>query len=79
MEGGECVDWAQLVSTLGFPIVLCGAMAFFIKYLIDKYTAMIENQNEMHKQEMTEMRTAIENNTIAMTKLVEKFSGGGEG
>ena len=48
------------VSTVGFPIVACGAM----------YVQM-NKMNEQHKQENLKMGEAINNNTIALTKLCE--------
>lgn len=67
------MDWIELISNLGFPIVLCGVMAFFIKYLIDKYTTIIININEEHKKEVNELKTAIENNTLIITKFIERM------
>lgn len=67
------MDWIELISNVGFPIVLCGVMAFFIKYLIDKYTTIITNLNEEHKKEVNELKTAIENNTLIITKFIEKM------
>lgn len=66
------MDWIELISNVGFPIVLCGVMAFFIKYLIDKYTTIINNINEAHKKEVNEVKTAIENNTLIITKFIER-------
>lgn len=52
----------QVVATLGFPIVMCGLMAWFIKYMLDK-----------HREETSELRKAVENNTVVLTKLVERL------
>lgn len=70
------MDWIELISNVGFPIVLCGVMAFFIKYLIDKYTTIINNLNEGHKKEINELKIAIENNTLIITKFIEKMESG---
>ena len=32
-------DIATLVSSIGFPIVMCGAMAWYVKYMSDQYKA----------------------------------------
>lgn len=55
---------AAMISTLGFPIVCCGACFWFIN----------KNQ-EQHKQEMDKMSEAINNNTIVMQKLIDKLGG----
>ena len=52
----------QLIGSLGFPIA-CSI------YLI--YT---NRENEKaHKEEIDKLRETVENNTIAITKLVDKF------
>lgn len=52
----------NLISTLGFPIVCC--------IVLWKNN---EKQNELHKREVDELRTAIENNTQVMIRLVERL------
>lgn len=48
------------ISAVGFPIVIA---------LIMIYIVYIMNKN--HKEESNELRKSIENNTIAITQLVE--------
>lgn len=75
----------QMISTVGFPIMCCVAMAYYVKYQTDKnrqdmLTLIEQNRedriklNEQHKEEMYEFKTAIDNNTIAITRLCEKIS-----
>ena len=52
----------QAVSTVGFPIVCCGALFW-----------KMNKDNERHKQEMETLRTAIENNTAALIELKVKY------
>lgn len=52
----------QLVGSLGFPIVMCGAL----------YWRMLKS-DEQHKAEMDKLSEALNNNTIALTKLSDKF------
>lgn len=35
-------DIATLVSSIGFPIVMCGAMAWYVKYMSDQHKADLE-------------------------------------
>ena len=62
-----------VISTVGFPIVMCGAIAWYVKYVTDKHREEVNNLNEQHKKEMEEITTAINNNTIALTKLCERM------
>lgn len=70
------MDWSvimQAVTTVGFPIVMCAAMAYYVKYTTDKHRDEIAKLNEQHKQEMLDIIKAVDNNTIALTKLCEKL------
>lgn len=70
------MDWSaitQAVTTIGFPIVMCGAMAWYVKYITDKHREEVTKLNEQHQQEMDKVTTAINNNTLALTKLCERM------
>lgn len=54
----------QLVSSLGFPIVCCGAL----------FWKMVKT-DEQHKEQMDKITEAINNNSIALTKLSDKLGG----
>ena len=68
----------QAVTTVGFPIVMCGCMAWYVKYQTDKNREDIEKLNEQHQQEMTEVTTALNNNTLAVQKLTDYISAKGD-
>jgi cellobiose-specific phosphotransferase system component IIC len=76
LKGGLKMDWSaitQAVTTIGFPIVMCGAMAWYVKYITDKHREEVTKLNEQHQQEMEKVTTAINNNTLALTKLCERM------
>lgn len=52
----------QAITQVGFPIVMCCAMAWYVKYSADS-----------HKAEMKEVTNALNNNTIALQKLCDRF------
>lgn len=65
MKGGDDMDVTtitQLISSVGFPIAMC----VYTIYTLNK-------QTEAHKAEINELRTAIENNTQAITALANKL------
>ena len=66
------------ISTVGFPIVCCLCMGWYVKYTTDKHREEIEKINTQHKAEMTDVTTATNNNTIALTKLCERLGEGTE-
>jgi hypothetical protein len=63
----------QAVTSVGFPIVACGAMAYYVKYVEDKHREEREKLNESHNVEMTKLSDTVNNNTLALTKLCEKM------
>lgn len=66
-------DILTLIQTVGFPIVMCGAMAWYVKYISDKNREQITAEREAHKEEMNEVVKAINNNTIVIEKLIAKL------
>ena len=50
----------QLVASLGFPIVACGAMFW-----------MVNKQEERHGEEIRSLRKTIEDNTNVLASLKE--------
>lgn len=62
-----------LIQSVGFPIVMCGLMAWYVKYIADKNREEIAEEREAHKQEMKQIIIAINNNTIVIEKLIAKL------
>lgn len=59
------------VSTVGFPIAMTMAMAYFVKYTIDQNNARIDKMNEQHQTEMDRVTEALNNNTLAIQHLTD--------
>ncbi len=53
---------AQLVGSLGFPIVAC--IMLYIR---------LDKQAAEHKEEVSKLSEAIHNNTLVMQKLIDKL------
>ena len=54
----------QAVSTLGFPIVMCGAMFWYMV-----------KEKDSHKEEMNSVTEALNNNTLILQKLCDRLDG----
>lgn len=67
------MDTIQMITTVGFPIVACLGMAWFVKHITDKNNERLDKQNEQHSEDMKNVTTALNNNTIALTKLAERI------
>lgn len=61
------------VSVVGFPIVMCLIFIYYVKYLTDKNAEQIEKLQDQHRQETSELTKAVENNTLALTRLLDKL------
>lgn len=59
----ETVEYIiQIVNNVGFPIAVCVTCFWYIN-----------KQAEQHKEEMNKINDALNNNTIALTKLTDKL------
>lgn len=64
MDGNAVI---QAISTVGFPIVMC----LLLVYVVYK-------MNEQHKEEMTKMNDALNNNTLAIQHLTDLLTEKGD-
>ncbi|MCM1439814.1 MAG: hypothetical protein NC131_11535 [Roseburia sp.] len=63
----------QLVNGVGFPIAACVAL-FWNSIQERKYnTEQRELDRKQHEDETEKVRTAVENNTVVITKLLERM------
>ena len=62
----------QAISSVGFPIVMCLILAFYIKYVTEKNNEIIMQIMDKHKEETVDFKTAIDNNTKAIEVLTAK-------
>lgn len=69
-------DVLTAVQTVGFPIVCCFGLGYYVKYMADKNKDEIDKINELHREEMKSLAEALNNNTIALTRLCEKMDSG---
>lgn len=63
----------NLVGSYGFPIVACILMGWYIKHTTDNNREDIRKIQEEHKEEVTEMTKAINNNTLVIQKLIDRL------
>lgn len=64
----------EAVKSLGVAVVMCLLMAWFVKYMFDRFMAELENEREAHKSEMAVLQEALTNNTVALTTLTERLT-----
>ena len=61
----------QLISTLGFPIVACIALAWYVKYTTDQNNKEVAEMRKEHQDEINKVTEALNNNTLALQHLVD--------
>ena len=66
----------QLISSLGFPIIVCGVMAYYIlvkdkQYLelINQYQEDIANRDSRYQEKLDSMTSALNANTKVIAEL----------
>lgn len=63
----------QMITTVGFPIVACLGMGWYVKYTTDINNAEVKEMRKEHMEEITRITDAINNNTLALQKLADKL------
>lgn len=62
-----------LINSLGLPTVVACASMWYVKYREDKNDQKIERMTEEHKEEMTDITEAVNNNTLALQRICDTF------
>lgn len=63
----------NLITTVGFPIAACVFLGFYVKNQTDKYRDDVKEIQKEHKDEIGKVTEALNNNTIALQRLVDKI------
>ena len=69
----EISSITQLITSMGFPIAMCCAMAWYVKDTSEKHREEVRQLNEQHNEEMQQVTVALNNNTLAIQKLCDKL------
>lgn len=72
---------SNVISVVGFPIVCCGALAYYVKYIVDKDRDEIQRLNELHRDQLNKITDALNNNTVVIQELKQIINAiwGGQG
>lgn len=61
------------INTLGVPTVVAIASMWYVKYREDKNDTRIDKLNDSHKEEMSNITEALNNNTLALQRICDTF------
>ena len=74
--------WVQLISSLGVPIVAMIGLAWYIvnrdkqqRERDAEFEQMMQDIMKEHRQEVSDLRECINNNTLVLTRVYEKIGG----
>lgn len=67
------MDWMSLISSLGFPVVACIAMGWYVKLQTTNYREDVKQLQIQHKEEIASVTEALNNNTLVLQKLCDKL------
>jgi hypothetical protein len=71
-------DIVTMITTVGFPIVACLFMGWYVKYQTDNYRSEVKDMQKEHKDEIQKVTEALNNNTLALQKLCDRMEKDGE-
>ena len=64
-------DIIVAISTVGFPIVACLGLGWFVKYQTDQNNAEVAEMRKEHLDEISKVTEALNNNTLAIQRLTD--------
>lgn len=69
----DFTSMTQIIMSIGFPIVACIAMGWYVREITNKHDEQIERMNNQHKEEMKQVTEALNNNTLALQRLCDRL------
>ena len=69
-------DIIAAISTVGFPIVACLGLGWFVKYQTDQNNAEVAEMRKEHLDEISKVTEALNNNTLAIQRLTDLITKG---
>lgn len=62
-----------IISSVGFPIVACVGLGWFVKYQTDNNNREVAEMRKEHIEEINKVTDALNNNTLVVQKLCDKI------
>lgn len=69
-------DIVSIISAVGFPIVAAVGCGYFVKWQYEQNQKQVDQMRQEHKEEVQKMTEALNNNTLALQKLIDKLDKG---
>lgn len=65
------MDIINVIQTVGVPVAFCIAMGWYVKHISDQHREDVQQLNDMHRKEISEVTAALNNNTAALRSLTD--------
>ena len=69
-------DIVSIIRAVGFPIVAAIGCGYFVKWQYEQNQKQNDEMRKEHKEEVSKMTEALNNNTLALQKLIDKLDKG---
>ena len=63
----------QAIGTVGFPICACIIIGWYFAKVNDNYRSDIKEINSSHKEEINQLASVIQQNTLVIQKLCDSL------
>lgn len=63
----------NVITSVGFPIFACLALGWFVYFQTTQNSKQMDVIRKDHKEEVAKMTEALNNNTIALQRLIDKI------
>lgn len=63
----------QAIATVGFPICACIIIGWYFAKVNDNYRSDIKEINASHKEEINQLSSVIQQNTLVIQKLCDSL------
>ena len=63
----------QIISAVGIPSVAAIGCGYFVKWQYEQNQKQVDEMRKEHKEETAKMTEALNNNTLALQKLIDKL------
>lgn len=68
----------NIITNIGFPITACIGLCWYVKFITEQNNKTVEDMRKEHKEEVTKMTEALNNNTLAVQRLIDKLDDKGD-
>lgn len=66
-------DIINIINNVGFPITCVLGLCWYVKYVTEQSRTTEAEMRKEHKEEVSKMIEAVNNNTLVLQRLIDKL------